>query len=67
MSDRARVGMTVTNAQTGEPLEVDADITQESIVLRIGDSITAVHHRALTPQAALVLADQLTRSARGDG
>lgn len=64
---RARVGLTVKHARTGEPLDVDADITRASIVLRIGDTITAVSQRNLEPGEALVFADQLARAAGATG
>lgn len=68
MSERGRVGLTVTNAQTGEPLEVDADITRQSIVLTVGDdAIYAVHRNPLTKDEARVLLDQLVRATGSDG
>lgn len=62
--NRSRVGLTVDNAQTGEPMDVTAEIARTSIVLRIGDSIHAVNKPCLSPDEALVMADQLTRVAK---
>jgi hypothetical protein len=61
--NRSRVGLTVDNAQTGEPMDVTAEIAKASIVLRIGDTIHAVNRQCLSPDEALVMADQLTRVA----
>ena len=57
----ARVGMTVTNAQTGEPLEVDAEVAVASIAVRIGDTVVLVARDTLTLEQAGVLAGQLQR------
>jgi hypothetical protein len=58
---RSRVNLAVDNAITGEPMDVTAEIARTSIVLRIGDTIYAVNQSRLSPDEALVLADQLTR------
>lgn len=59
--DSARLGMTFENALTGEPLPVDAEVAASSIVVRVGDSVYAVHGRALTIEQTALLASQLTR------
>lgn len=61
--NRGRVDLTVNNAQTGEPMDVAAEIAQASIVIRIGDTIHAVNRHCLSPDEALVMADQLTQVA----
>lgn len=61
--NNARVGMTVTGALTGEPLNVDAEIAAASIAVRVGDTVYAVHREALTLPEAAALAGQLTRLA----
>jgi hypothetical protein len=62
--ERSRVGLTVDNVQTGEPMDVNAEIAKASIVLRIGDTVHAVSHKSLSLDEALVMADQLTRVAQ---
>ena len=60
---RGRVGLTVTNAVTGDPLDITAEVAPSSIVVRVGDTIYAVHQKALSLDGAAILADQLTRVA----
>jgi len=64
VNETARIGMTVENAISGKPLEVDAEIAASSIAVRVGDTVYAVHRGALSMDEAGLLAAQLTRLAR---